>query len=359
MALASRGLYTTSPNPRVGCVLVKDGQVVAEGWHERAGGAHAEVMALSRAQEKAKGSTCYITLEPCIHEGRTPPCAPELILAKVTRVVVAAQDPDPRVAGGGLSFLRQKGIHLTVGLLQEEARALNEGFFFRHERGRPFVRAKIGQSLDGRVALANGQSRWITCEEARVDAHHFRACSCAIMTGVGTVLADDPSFDVRHLRAGREPLRVVVDSSLRTPWNAKVARPGTIFASALPSRHPRAKALVDRGAQVWEVGGQGGQVDLPSLFSRLALLPVNEILLEAGPILLGACLQECLVDELLIYQAPKLLGDGARPMAVLGEVERLADTQAFFLLETTPLGQNIRLRARTSTCLPASSPISG
>ncbi|MDX9740497.1 MAG: bifunctional diaminohydroxyphosphoribosylaminopyrimidine deaminase/5-amino-6-(5-phosphoribosylamino)uracil reductase RibD [Gammaproteobacteria bacterium] len=350
IALAARGLHTTDPNPRVGCVLVRDGRIVGEGWHERAGGPHAEQMALQAAGSQARGATAYVSLEPCRHWGRTAPCAEALIGAGVARVVAAMQDPDPRTAGGGLAALRAAGIEVSCGLLEKEAAALNPGFIMRHRRGRPWVRCKLGVTLDGRTATASGESRWITGEAARHDVHLLRARSSAIMTGIGTVLADNPSLTVRigDAPVERPPLRVIADSSLRLPAAARVLDgPGdTLIAGAIAA--PQRGDLDARaGVEVIRLGT--GRVDLAALLSLLAERHINEVLLEAGPALCGAMVEAKLVDELVLYVAPKLLGDDARGMFALPGVDRLDRAIALVIDDVRAVGEDWRIVARLSS----------
>ncbi|MCG6872451.1 MAG: bifunctional diaminohydroxyphosphoribosylaminopyrimidine deaminase/5-amino-6-(5-phosphoribosylamino)uracil reductase RibD, partial [Gammaproteobacteria bacterium] len=281
LRLAERGLNTTDPNPRVGCVIVRDDQVVAEAWHERAGEAHAEIRALEAAGEGARGATVYVTLEPCDHQGRTGPCTPALIRAGVERVVAAMADPNPAATGGG-ARLRDAGIHLDMGLMQQAARDLNPGFVSRMERKRPWVRAKLGASLDGRTAMASGESKWITGEAARLDVQHWRARSSAVLTGIGTVLADDPSLNVRLPESERQPLRVIIDSNLSTPPDAKVLDDGPCLLVTANDDAGYAKALRSRGAEVLYLPAQHRAVDLEALMDQLAAREINEVLLEAG-----------------------------------------------------------------------------
>ncbi|MEW6254265.1 MAG: bifunctional diaminohydroxyphosphoribosylaminopyrimidine deaminase/5-amino-6-(5-phosphoribosylamino)uracil reductase RibD, partial [Planctomycetota bacterium] len=279
LQLAARGLFTTTPNPRVGCVIVKDGVVVGEGWHARAGTPHAEIHALNAAGAAARGATAYVTLEPCSHHGRTPPCAEALVNAGVARVVAAMKDPNPLVAGGGIDMLTLAGITAEVGLMEAEARALNPGFVSRMTRGRPWVRLKTAATLDGKTALANGQSQWITGEAARADVQRLRARACAILTGSGTVRADNPRMNVRDLDIGRQPMRVVVDSRLCTPANA------AILPALVACHHAESgarAALEAAGAEVVELPGSGGRVDLAALLALLAQRGVNELHVEAG-----------------------------------------------------------------------------
>ncbi len=339
LRLAERGLDTTTPNPRVGCVLVKDDLVVGEGWHQRAGEAHAEVHALRQAGAAARGATAYVTLEPCSHYGRTPPCADALIDAGITRVVVAMRDPNPLVAGEGLARLMLAGVQVSGGLLESEALSLNVGFISRMTRRSPWVRLKVAASLDGKTALNNGKSQWITGPEARRDAHAWRARSCAILTGYGTVRDDDPSLTVRDVPCTRQPLRVVVDSRLETPPTAKVLAGGNtlIFAASAGSLP---------GAEVVVLPNRAGKVDLAAMLRELGRRGINELLVEAGMRLNGSLLAEGLVDELLIYQAPILLGDSARGMFGLPELSDLAGAKRLNVIERRFVGSDQFLRAR-------------
>lgn len=351
LRLARRGLYSTRPNPRVGCVVVRDGCVVGEGFHYRAGEAHAEAMALNAAGAAAAGATVYVTLEPCSHFGRTPPCADALVNAKVSRVVYAVGDPNPRVAGDGVARLRAAGIPCAGGVLADEARELNRGFFTRHTHGRPFVTVKLGMSLDGKVALANGQSQWITGPEARADVQRLRAAAGAIMTGVGTVLADDPQLNVRDPRfdiGGRPPLRVILDSDLRSSPQARLLDiPGEIrIFTAAPVTGARAAALVARGARLESVPLHDGNLDLAAVMCRLAELEVNELLVEAGPTLVAALLAARYVDEIVLYVAPLLLGADARNAFAWPRLERLADAPRMVTGESVKVGADRRITLR-------------
>ncbi len=343
LRLAERGLLTTMPNPRVGCVIVRAGEVVGEGWHERAGEPHAEVHALRAAGERARGATAYVTLEPCSHHGRTPPCANALIDAGVGRVVAALRDPNPQVSGRGLELLTLAGIAVQVGLLEAEARELNIGFIARMTRGRPWLRLKTAASLDGKTALENGESRWITGEPARADVQRWRARSCAILTGAGTVLADDPRMNVRDLDLGRQPLKVIVDSRLSTPPAARVLAGGALIACAQAEPDRRA-ALETAGAEILELPDADGRVDLAALSRELARRGVNEIHGEAGATLNGALLRAGLVDEWLAYFAPLALGHQARGLFDLPALTDMAGRRGFKLLDAARVGEDLRLR---------------
>jgi diaminohydroxyphosphoribosylaminopyrimidine deaminase/5-amino-6-(5-phosphoribosylamino)uracil reductase len=343
--LAERGLYTTTPNPRVGCVLVRDGEIVGESWHARAGEPHAEVLALRDAGGRAQGATAYVTLEPCAHHGRTPPCSEALVRARVARVIVALADPNPLVAGKGLEILRSAGIQTESGLLENEARELNPGFLSRMTWGRPWLRMKIAASLDGRTALANGRSQWITGPEARRDGHHWRARSCAVLTGIGTVAEDDPQLTVREVETPRQPVRVVVDSRLEISPHARVLGPGTLIAAARED-DSRIAVLRERGAEVVVLPNASGKVDLAALVAELARRGMNEVHIEAGHKLNASLLQDNLVDELIVYLAPRILGDTARGMFHLPELTDLAQSRGFELRDVRTIGGDARVIAR-------------
>ncbi len=340
LELAKRAMTTTTPNPRVGCVIVKNERVIAEGYHERAGGAHAEVAALRAAGAEAAGASVYVTLEPCAHQGRTGPCCDALIQADVKEVVYAMVDPNPLVAGLGLSKLRAAGIAVRGPVHEPEARSLNPGFIKRMTTGLPWVRLKIAMSLDGRTAMASGESKWITGVESRLDVQEWRARSCAIVTGVATVLADDPELSVRAPQFGdypRQPLRVVLDSALKTPADARIFKGGKVtIASCTSDTDTRYTA------PIWHIPGADGRVDLHELLVRLGAEPCNEILIEAGPTLAGAFVEAGLVDELVVYIAPKLLGSAARPMLHL-PLTQLKDARGFTLRDSRPIGPDLRL----------------
>jgi diaminohydroxyphosphoribosylaminopyrimidine deaminase/5-amino-6-(5-phosphoribosylamino)uracil reductase len=345
LALAERGLYTTTPNPRVGCVIVKGDEIVGEGWHERAGGPHAEATALAAAAARGRGATAYVTLEPCSHHGRTPPCAQALVEAGIARVVAAMSDPNPLVAGKGLALLREAGLAVESGIMEEEARELNRGFVSRMSRGRPWVRVKIAASLDGRTALANGRSRWITGPEARRDGHHWRACACAVLTGVGTVKADDPELNVRDVATTRQPVRIVVDSRLETPPGARVLGEGTLIATTV-EENARSAAFAAKGASVLVLPELDGEVDLAALARELARRNTNEVHVEAGARLNGALLRARLIDEVLVYLAPTLLGASARGMFDVPEVRELAERHEFDVRDVRMVGGDVRVIAR-------------
>ncbi|MCZ6560817.1 MAG: bifunctional diaminohydroxyphosphoribosylaminopyrimidine deaminase/5-amino-6-(5-phosphoribosylamino)uracil reductase RibD [Gammaproteobacteria bacterium] len=323
--LARRGLFSTSPNPRVGCVLVRDGQVVGEGWHEKAGGPHAEVVALERAGSHARGADVYLTLEPCSHHGRTPPCSQALIEAGVARVVVAQRDPNPQVDGSGIGELESAGIIVETGLMTDLAEAINPGFNKRMRSGLPFVRSKLATSLDGRTAMASGESQWITGKAARRDVQRWRAQSCAIFSGSGTVIADNPSLNQRLEGEERQPLRVIVDSGLRVPVDAKCLNlDGPRLLVTTDDKIPLAGAYQDRGIEVLGLAPRpDGKVDLRQLMLELGKRQINEVLVEAGPLLNGALLAAKLVDELLVYQASHVMGNDARGMFTLAGLVKM------------------------------------
>ena len=347
LELARLGLATTDPNPRVGCVIVAGTRVVGEGWHRRAGGPHAEAIALEAAGAAARGATAYVTLEPCSHHGRTPPCADALVEAGIRRVVYAMRDPNPRVDGGGIARLEAAGIAVEGGVLEREALELNPGFVSRMTRGRPWVSVKLAASLDGGTALPGGESRWITGEAAREDVQRLRARASAVMTGSGTVIADDPRLDVRLPGTERQPLRVVLDTRLRTPPGARIlAPPGQALILCSVEEPSRAAALRAAGAEVLAVGASGGGVDLEAALAALAGRQVNELLVECGAGLAGALLAAGLVDELLLYLAPTFLGRGARPLADLEAPASMAGRLQFAIVERQDVGGDLLLRLR-------------
>jgi diaminohydroxyphosphoribosylaminopyrimidine deaminase/5-amino-6-(5-phosphoribosylamino)uracil reductase len=344
--LAEHGLYTTTPNPRVGCVIVRDGRVIARGWHQRAGGPHAEVVALAAAQSSVAGATCYVSLEPCSHHGRTPPCADALIEAKVARVVIAAVDPNPRVAGEGIERLRAAGIAVDV-FERPAARELNVGFIKRMTQHLPWVRLKVAASLDGRTAMANGESQWITGPAARANVQYWRARSCAIVTGIGTVLADDPRLTVREDGYAvdgviRQPLKVLLDSKLRALPDAKLfAAPGSALVATTTSNEAVAARL--RAAGVDLLITAGARVDVRAVLTELARRGANEVLVEAGATLTGEVLRLGLWDEAIVYLAPKLLGHNARPFADLA-IGRLADALTGTVAAVERVGDDVLVR---------------
>ena len=345
LRLAELGLFGTSPNPRVGCVLVKDHKLVGSGWHRRAGEPHAEVHALREAGSAAAGATAYVTLEPCSHFGRTPPCADALIAANVARVVVAMKDPNPDVAGRGIARLIAAGVAVECGLMESAARELNAGFISRMERGMPLVRSKIGMTLDGRTALSNGVSQWITGADARMDVQRWRARSCAVLTGINTILADDAKLNVREIDTQRQPLRVVLDSKLRIPLHANILQGGGVLIYAATGDEQKIAQLADAGAQVVLLPDACGRTHLRAMLQDLARRGCNEVLVEAGSTLNGALLGENLVDELLLYVAPQLLGDMARGVASLGELTRLEQRIDVVWRDVRQVGRDLRIIA--------------
>jgi len=346
LRLAELGLYSSTPNPRVGCVIVKDGVVVGEGWHRRAGEAHAEVHALNAAGERARGATAYVTLEPCSHHGRTPPCANALIAAGITRVVAAMQDPNPQVSGRGLAVLRDTGMAVDCGVLEREAQELNVGFVSRMTRGRPWLRLKVAASLDGKTALENGTSQWITGPQARQDGHRWRARACAILSGIGTVRDDDPRLDVRAVETERQPLKVIVDSRLELPLDARLLTNGGVLVACAREDEKQSAALCERGAECVCLPGVDDKVDLHALMIELGRRGINEVHVEAGARLNGALLSAGLVDEFLIYLAPCLVGHAARGLFDVPALESLDGKPRLAIHDLRQVGSDIRILAR-------------
>jgi diaminohydroxyphosphoribosylaminopyrimidine deaminase/5-amino-6-(5-phosphoribosylamino)uracil reductase len=345
--LAARGMDTTTPNPRVGCVVVRDGQMVGEGWHVRAGEPHAEVIALAHAGARARGATVYLTLEPCSHHGRTPPCTDALVEARVARVIAAMEDPNPLVNGEGLSRLRAAGIEVRCGLLGAQAADLNPGFVSRMTRAVPWVRMKLAASLDGFTALQDGRSQWITGESARADGHRWRARACAILTGIGTVREDNPQMNVRLDGVRRQPLKVLVDSRLEVDLDARVLKGGDVLVVCAHDRPEIAAALRDRGCEVMVLPNAEGKVDLPALMRTLAARGCNEVHVEAGHKLNASLVREGCVDELLVYLSASLLGRG-RPMFELDAVASLDERIALQLQSIERFDNDVRLLARVA-----------
>ncbi|WP_303759918.1 bifunctional diaminohydroxyphosphoribosylaminopyrimidine deaminase/5-amino-6-(5-phosphoribosylamino)uracil reductase RibD [Alcanivorax jadensis] len=357
LQLAEQGLYTTDPNPRVGCVLVRDGEIVGEGFHARAGEPHAERHALAAAGDRARGATAYVTLEPCSHTGRTGPCADALVAAGVARVIAAMEDPNPQVAGNGMARLAAAGIDTATGLLESEARALNPGFISRMTRQRPFIRIKIAASVDGRTAMASGESQWITGPAAREDVQRLRARSSAVITGVGTVLADRPSYTVRpdqweradyHRQTDsqwvRQPLRVILDRTLQTPPDVPVvSAPGHCLLVAGEQHPGRQNALESAGAEVMLLPASGSGIDLQQLLIELNRRECNEVLVECGATLAGAFVREGLFDELIVYMAPALLGSSARPLLGLPQLASMSEKVALKWQDVRQIGDDLRL----------------
>jgi len=345
LELAQRGLFTATPNPRVGCVVAREGRILGEGWHERTGEAHAELRALADVAhrgETARGAAVYVTLEPCNHHGRTPPCTDALLAAGVGRVVAAMADPYPPAAGGAARFAAA-GVAFDTGLLEGEARELNIGWIKRQRDGRPWVRVKLAASLDGRTALESGESQWITAAPARADGHRWRARSCAVLTGIGTVLQDDPQLTVRAVETTRQPLKVVVDRHGEVPAGARLLAGGTVVIFSAEPPRVRWPANVESIV----LPGSDGRVDLPAMLSRLAEREINELHVEAGAKLNGALLAAGLVDELLIYVAPCVLGDPARGMFELpAPLARLADRVPLAISSVERVGEDWRILAR-------------
>jgi len=352
LRLAERGQYTTDPNPRVGCVIVKDKRIVGQGWHQRAGEGHAEVNALAQAGDKARGATAYVTLEPCSHMGKTPPCADALIQAGVARVVAAMTDPNPLVAGKGLAKLADSGISVESGLLAAQARQLNIGFVQRMEHSRPYVRLKMGMSLDARTAMASGESQWITGAAARRDVQFMRAQSSAVLTGSGTVLADDPSMNVRLSAAElkidgevRQPLRVVLDSRLQTPASAKILQ-GTGDCNLLSmAQYANAKDGIENSI-IKIIDEKKGHVDLSAAMAFLAQQEINLVHVEAGAHLSGALLQAKLVDEIVLYVAPVIMGNDARGLFTLPGLSKMKDRLQLSILDVRSIGKDIKITAQ-------------
>ncbi|MCC2597024.1 bifunctional diaminohydroxyphosphoribosylaminopyrimidine deaminase/5-amino-6-(5-phosphoribosylamino)uracil reductase RibD [Pusillimonas sp. MFBS29] len=348
LTLAASVLYVTAPNPRVACLIVRDERLLASGATQKAGGPHAEVMALRQAAEQGvsiAGTTVYVTLEPCSHHGRTPPCVDALIAARPARVVIAMTDPNPLVGGQGVARLRAAGIPVTTDICTEEALALNPGFVARMTRKTPWAWLKLAASLDGRIALPNGESQWITGPAARADGHHWRARSCVVLTGVGTVLADDPQMNVRHVETARPPIKAIVDTRFQVAEHARIfdGTPAWVFTCL--SDPEKAARLADRNVRVIELPSAGGRVDLSAMMRWMGEQSINEVHVEAGARLSGALAQAHCADELLVYMAPMLLGDGIG-MASLEPLQKLAQAQRFEFVETTRLAPDVRLRAR-------------
>ena len=347
LQLAKKGIYTTAPNPNVGCVLVKDNEIVGEGWHEKAGEAHAEINALNQAGSKAAGATAYVTLEPCCHQGKTPPCSDALIKAKVTRVVAAMIDPHVKVAGKGFKQLEAAGISVEYCLLEEQAKELNLGFIKRMQKRLPYVRCKLAMSLDGRTAMASGESKWITSAAAREDVQRLRAKSSAILTGVGTVLADDPSMTVRLEGVDTQPLRVVVDTNLSMPIDAKMLKEvGQTVLMTCSADDAITQALKEAGADIQMMPYCNTSVDLASVLQMLSDMQINDVLLETGATLSGAMLQAGLIDEIIIYMAPVLMGNDARGLFALPGLETMQDKIELDITEQRLVGKDIRITAK-------------
>jgi diaminohydroxyphosphoribosylaminopyrimidine deaminase/5-amino-6-(5-phosphoribosylamino)uracil reductase len=345
---AEKGLFITTPNPRVGCVIVKDRRIIGAGSTQPAGQPHAEIQALNDAAKRGidvRGATVYVTLEPCSHHGRTGPCADALIRAGVARVVAAIGDPNPLVAGQGFAGLRAAGIDVACGLMEHEARELNIGFFSRMQRARPWVRMKTAASLDGKTALHDGRSQWITGQEARDDGHWWRARACAILTGIGTVMQDDPQMNVRAIETPRQPRRIVIDSRLRISPDARILAGGGTWVVSAQSQPEKEAALRERGAEIILLPNAQGKVDLPGLMQELGRRQINELHVEAGYKLNGSLIREACVDELLLYLAPNLVGD-AQGMFDLEALDSLGAKRRLFFHEIKQIGADLRILAR-------------
>ncbi len=374
LQLARRGLYTTDPNPLVGCVIVKDDVLIAEGWHQKAGEAHAEKIALASAGEEARGATLYVTLEPCCHHGKTPPCSDAVIKAGVSRVVIAMQDPNPLVAGKGIRQLQDAGIEVVCGVLEQQARELNPGFVSRMERGRPWVRCKLAMSVDGRTAMASGESKWITSDASRKDVHRLRARSSAVVTGIGTLLADDPSLNVRleaidlpgvsDIAPLTLPLRVIMDADLRTPPDARILQlEGDTLIVTASTDSERCRALEDAGAELLVIDRDAvpahpaptafvrpctssGHLEWHHLLRELTERQINDVLIEAGATIAGSALRAGIIDELVLYMAPHLMGDAARGLVHLPGLDTMEQRIELQLTDLRQLGDDIRMTYR-------------
>jgi diaminohydroxyphosphoribosylaminopyrimidine deaminase / 5-amino-6-(5-phosphoribosylamino)uracil reductase len=351
LQLAEQGMNTTMPNPRVGCVIVKDGKVVGEGAHLKAGEPHAEIYAIRQAGARASGAIAYVTLEPCNHTGRTPPCSQAIVDAGIAKVICSMKDPNPLVAGQGLAHLQTHNVEVASGLMQTQAEALNVGFISRMTRNTPYVRSKIAASLDGKTALDNGASQWITSEPARLDVQHWRARSCVILTGVGTVLADNPSMSVRIPANTLQPMRIIVDSALKTPTDAKILRfenksCGNVLIAFAKASQKKQAQLLAAGAELLCIPNEEGKVCLKTLLNHLAYREINEVLVEGGEGLNGALLVAGLIDELLIYYAPKLMGAAAKGMFAMPAFTQMNQAIDMQIIDVRQIGNDIRLRAR-------------
>jgi len=346
LQLARKGMNTTHPNPRVGCIISNDGQVVGSGWHKKTGEAHAEINALKSAGDKARGATAYVTLEPCNHSGRTPPCVDALINAKVARVVFALEDPNPQVNGSGSQRLLEAGIEVQSGLMAVEAEELNAGFLKRMRQGRPWLRIKLAQSMDGHIGLANGDSQWISGPESRADVQNWRARSDVILTGIGTVLADNPSLNVRNSENARQPARVIVDSQWRMPANAQLlGLPGKVVIAGL-DKNIIPDTLKKTDAECIALPALEGRVDMKALLIELGKRGFNEIQVEAGATLCGTLIQQRLVDELVIYQAPIILGGGAVSPFAAPRLDNMQDRVHLEWVDSRRIGKDLRLRLK-------------
>jgi diaminohydroxyphosphoribosylaminopyrimidine deaminase/5-amino-6-(5-phosphoribosylamino)uracil reductase len=348
--LAERGLYTTDPNPRVGCVITQGTEVVGRGWHVRTGEPHAEINALQDTGKNAAGGTAYVTLEPCCHHGRTPPCSDALIKNKISRVVIGMADPNPNVSGNGIQQLVKAGIEVEVGLLEQQAQNLNPGFIKRMRTGCPYVRSKLAMSLDGRTAMADGESKWITSSEAREDVHRWRARSSAIVTGVGTILADDPSMTARIEENVVMPLRVIVDTNLSTPLSAKILKqPGSTIVMTCSDDDDAIEQLQSAGAKIIQIARHHNMVNLAAVMDKLGEMEINEVLLETGATLSGAMLEQGLIDEMIFYMAPSLLGDEARGLFRLPAIKNMSDRIELTVNDIRPVGRDWRISVKVTS----------
>jgi diaminohydroxyphosphoribosylaminopyrimidine deaminase/5-amino-6-(5-phosphoribosylamino)uracil reductase len=346
LQLAERGLFTTSPNPRVGCVIVNQQKMVGEGAHLKAGEPHAEVYALQQAGALAQGATAYVTLEPCSHHGRTPPCAEALVKAGVKKVIVAMVDPNPLVAGQGLAYLQSQGVTTQSGLMQTQAAGLNPGFVSRMVHQKPWVRCKVAASLDGKTAMENGHSQWVSSDAARLDVQHWRARSCAMLTGIGTVLADNPRLTVRDIPNARQPLRVIVDSQLRTPLDAQILGGAPTLIAYAHDAQQHAQLFADLGVMLLKIPNVHGNVCLETLLSHLASMQVNEVMAEAGHRLNGALLAQQLVNEFILYYAPKLMGGFAQNMFALPSGQHMNQAIGLNIQDVRQFGPDVRVLAQ-------------
>ena len=347
LKLAEKGRYTTDPNPQVGCILVKNSEVIAEGWHKRAGGDHAEIDALNKI-DSAEDVTAYVTLEPCSHTGRTGPCCDALIASGVKRVVIAMQDPNPLVAGRGIRKMQEAGVIVECGVLQQDAEALNQGYIKRMTTGQPFVRSKLAMSLDGRTAMASGESQWITGLKSRADVQRLRAESSVILTGINTVLADDPSLNVRIDEDVVQPIRVILDSQLRMPLTAKMLDlEGETWVLTCSDNQQKKTDLKDVGYQVFQLNGEDGKLDLEGVMTFLGQQQVNTVLVEAGAILNGALLNANRVDEWVIYMAPCILGDEGRGLFHLPDLQKMSNKKQLNMMSVRHVGSDLKLILKT------------
>ena len=344
--LARRGLNSTSPNPRVGCVIVNNQKIVGEGWHSVTGGEHAEVIALDQAGQFAKGASLYVNLEPCAHTGKTPPCVEAIVASGISRVVVGCIDPNPEVRGKGISYLAERKIECVTDVLERQSRELNLGFISRMEKKRPWVRLKIAAGLDGKTALENGESQWITSLASRKDSHHYRARSCAILTGVGTIVDDDPRLNVRHVETNRQPKKIIVDSHLRTPLSASLLKYGDVVIATASADSERIRVFTEKGIRVWTLPNSEGRVDLDALLTELAADEINEVLVEAGVNLHSALFNARLVNEMIVYYAPKFLGSRGRSMLHIDGLEDMQDVPERSVIDIRKFGPDLRVTIR-------------